>query len=361
MRNLIENAMNKEQAGIPGLFLAFLSGFYFLAVSVRAFLYRSGLLKTMRLPVRVISVGNLTTGGTGKTPMVISLARMIMGGGKRVAVISRGYGRKDQSALLVVSDGNDIKAGPEEAGDEPLLIARSVPKAVVICCADRFRAGMHAIEKFGCEVLILDDGYQRLDIHRDLNILLADASAPFGNGWLLPRGTLREPVSAISRADTVVLTRTEAQEGKLPPELLGAMRNYIPSANLWLSRHEPMVFLDARGKYIPVEQLKGRNAWLFTGIASPGSFQLLAERLGAKITGRRDFRDHHAFSVDDLKAVDAAAMGAGAEVLLTTEKDWIKIRELGHATRLPLWVMQIELRVYDPAGKWLKLATGIYG
>lgn len=358
---MLEDILKKEPRKIAGLFLAFLSGFYFLAVTVRGLLYRTGIFKVRRLSARVISVGNLTVGGTGKTPMVISLARMIMAGGRRVAVLSRGYGRKDQSVMLVVSDGNTITTGPEEAGDEPLLIARSVPKAVVICCADRFRGGMHAIEKFGCEVLILDDGYQRLDIHRDLNILLADAAAPFGNGWLLPRGTLREPVSAVRRADTVVLTRTEAREGKLPPELLGAMRNYIPNANLWLSRHEPVAFQDARGKYIPVEQLKARNVWLLSGIAAPGSFQLLAERLGGKITGRRDFRDHHAFSVDDLKAVDAAAMDAGAEVLLTTEKDWIKIRQLGHATRLPLWVMQIELRIYDPAGEWLKLVTGIYG
>ncbi|MDH4101435.1 MAG: tetraacyldisaccharide 4'-kinase [Nitrospirota bacterium] len=353
--------MKSENAGIAGLFLAALSGFYYSAVSARAFLYRAGLLKTKRLPVRVISVGNLTTGGVGKTPMVISLARLLGMDGKKAGIISRGYGRKDESALLVVSDGNKVLAGAEEAGDEPLVIATNVPLAAVVVCADRYKAGLHAVEKLGCKVLILDDGYQRLDLHRDLNILLADASAPFGNGWLLPRGHLREPISAISRADTVVLTRTEATEGKIPPVMLGAISAYAPHATLWLSTHEPVDFVDGRGKHIPLGQLKNRGVYLFSGIASPGSFRLLAEGLGAKITGQRTFGDHHAYTGDELKVLDREAMDSGAELLLTTEKDWVKIESMASEVRLPLWVMKIELRVKDLTGHWLKLVSGHHG
>lgn len=353
--------MQKENAGIVGFFLTIFSGFYYLAVSARALLYRNGLLKTKHLPVRVISVGNLTTGGVGKTPMVISLARSLGMEGKKVGVISRGYGRKDPYTLLVVTDGNTLMAGPDEAGDEPVLIAVSVPRAAVIVCADRYRAGLHAVEKLGCDVLILDDGFQRLDIHRDLNILLADASAPFGNGRLLPRGHLREPVSAISRADTVVLTRTEATEGKIPPAVLGAISAYAPHANLWLSSHEPVAFVDGRGRHVPLEQMRGRFVYLFSGIASPGSFRLLVEGLAGKISGHKAFKDHHVYSPDDLKELDRVAMDSGAEVLVTTEKDWVKISDMASVVRLPLWVMRIELRVKDLTGHWLKMVSGHNG
>ncbi|MGA7827882.1 MAG: tetraacyldisaccharide 4'-kinase, partial [Geobacteraceae bacterium] len=182
---------------------------YGVIVRMRAFLYVRGILSSFRLDVPVISVGNLSVGGTGKTPMSILVARLLIARGKRVVVLSRGYGGAGGAAVRLVSDGFRILLPASEAGDEPVLLAHSVPGLIVLTGSDRYRAGLEALKRFNPDIVLLDDGYQHLRLQRDLNILLLNAAKPFGNGWTLPAGLLREPCSALRRADLIVYTRAD--------------------------------------------------------------------------------------------------------------------------------------------------------
>jgi len=184
-----------------------LASLYGLAMKARSSLYAHGLLTQHYLPCRVISVGNLTVGGTGKTPVVIALASALRGRGRRVGIVSRGYKRRSAAAVLEVADGQAVRSDPGETGDEPLLIAQRCPGVPVAVGADRPLVGRHLIDRYHVDTLIADDGYQHLALWRDTNILILDAGAPFGNGYLLPRGGLREPLSAMARATAVLVTR----------------------------------------------------------------------------------------------------------------------------------------------------------
>src|SRR4030066_495268 len=198
-----------------------LSHIYRITGFIRMKLYETGLLRTKRLPCPVICVGNITTGGTGKTPAVIAIARLLQGGqvsnlspqrSQRIAILTRGYKRKSKEPILAVNDGNEILCTPQDAGDEPYLIASALKGIPVIVGKDRYCSGQYAIERFGSNLFILDDGYQHIRLHRDLNILLIDATNPMGNGHLLPRGILREPLSAVARANGIIISR--ANEGE---------------------------------------------------------------------------------------------------------------------------------------------------
>ncbi len=181
---------------------------YGVVLRLRAYFYARRILAAHRLAAPVVSVGNLSVGGTGKTPMAMYLARLFIERGKRVALLSRGYGGAGGDAVRVVSDGSRLLLSPAEAGDEPVLLARSVPGLIVVTGSDRYRAGLEAFERFQPDIFLLDDGYQHLRLKRDINILLLDAVRPFGNGWTLPAGLLREPLSAVRRADFIVWTRS---------------------------------------------------------------------------------------------------------------------------------------------------------
>src|SRR5688572_23023253 len=198
---------------MKSLILPPLSALYSAVTRTRVSLYRRGTFRTTKLDRPVISVGNITTGGTGKTPLVERIARTIKKPGKKVCILTRGYGREEPRRQVVVSDGQTILATPAEAGDEPYLLAtKLLGSAAVICNADRISAGRYAIESFGTDCFILDDGFQHLRLARDLNIVTIDATNPWGGGQLLPYGRLREPLSGLRRADCVVLTRCDQAE-----------------------------------------------------------------------------------------------------------------------------------------------------
>jgi tetraacyldisaccharide 4'-kinase len=303
---------------------------YGLVVRARAALYEKEWLSRRRLSCRVISVGNLTVGGTGKTPVVIWLVESLLARGLRVGVLSRGYKRESRNEFLLVSDGTAVLAGPAEAGDEPYLIARHCVKAVVAVGANRYRLGRWVQERFPQEIdcFVLDDGFQHLALHRDVDLLLVDASDIEGLKALLPAGRLREPLSAAARATALLLTRAD-QTGDL-----GALLALLETAT---GRHDEPILVRFRSEAFvdlwssvthELGWAKGRKALIFSGIGNSSSFRRTVAEAGVAVLDEVAFRDHHAYQAGDLAMVRERAKRCGAESILTTEKDAGKVARL---------------------------------
>ena len=326
--------------------LAFCSAIYGIGVRLRLGMYATGILKGKRLPGFVLSIGNLTAGGTGKTPAVVMLARWAVSQGLRVAVLSRGYGSQAHEDVFEASDGHGVSADVHRAGDEPSLIAKTVPGSPVIISRSRHRAGMYAYEKFGSDVFILDDGFQHLQLERNLNLVLMDATDPFGNGHLLPWGPLREPLNQLRRADAFILTRFNRgnnEGGRVPvikrtvgedplhdvppaEKTLAFLKARFPSKPVFCADHSPdEVVFPATGEAHDAGFLKSRRIVAFAGIAHPDYFKEQLAELGADVIEFRGFRDHCAFAVKDLEDMIHSKESGGADYLLTTEKDWMRI------------------------------------
>jgi tetraacyldisaccharide 4'-kinase len=296
-------------------------------IAVRLRLNLLNYQKTEALPGFTVSIGNLTAGGTGKTPATKMIAEWAVKEGYKAAILSRGYGGANKKKVFIVSDGVNTLADPATAGDEAYLLANSLRGIPVVVSKNRHLAGLEAHNRFGASFFILDDGYQHLGLKRDFNLLLLDAASPFGNGWLLPRGPLREPVAEIKRADAVILTRAGALENErdktngLKKELLGKpfyRADHVP---------EKIVFSLGGETFAPAF-LKGRRVAAFAGIARPDFFRHTLMRLGAEISSFKAFPDHHSFTEDEIRNLIAEKNYAGAELLITTEKDWVKAAAL---------------------------------
>ncbi len=310
--------------------------------------YLRGWAAVRRLPCRVLSVGNLTLGGTGKTPMVEAIATLLCQRGYRVGVLSRGYGRRGREAMTVVSDGTRCLVLPEVAGDEPVLLAEHLPGVPVVVGRDRYAAGMLAVERFGVEVLVLDDGFQHLQLGRDLDILLLDSARPFGTGRLFPRGDLRERPSALGRADVIVFTRWE-RGMPMPPSAL-PLAHPLPVS--FRSCHEPSGLRALPdGRVLPLAALNGRRVLAFCGIGGPESFRRTLQRLGVVVVAFVAFPDHHPYTCLELADLIRMAEEHRAEVLVTTEKDSIRLRRL-QPWRWQVWELQIRCKVVDHAPAW---------
>lgn len=300
--------------------LFLLSLVYRAGVGLRNFLYDTGVLRAHRMPCTVISVGNIMVGGTGKTPMVIMLADMLKGRGFRPAILSRGYGgeRREAGRACVVSDGREVLMGPEEAGDEPVLIAQRAPDVPVIVARDRSRAGLLAVERFDADVLILDDGFQHRRLARDIDIVLLDERRPFGNGFMLPRGGLREPRTALRRADAVIMTSTGAADDLLPAGL--------PPVPVFRGRRRPVDLVRGREKDpCPLAWLAGKRVCAFSGIARPDSFRRILEPLCGEVASFLPFPDHHVYTAEDVACIRKACRDGDAQILVTTEKDGTRL------------------------------------
>jgi tetraacyldisaccharide 4'-kinase len=320
---------------------------YGLIMELRASGYKKGLIRSYNSPVPVISIGNIVAGGTGKTPMAIYVARILMDKGVRVALLSRGYKRKNhKSKSLVVSDGLSIWCPPEEAGDEPFLLAsrllgtKEKPGAMVIVGQDRATAAKKAV-KLGAQAVILDDGFQHLRLKRDLDIVLLDRQRPFDNGWLLPAGMLREPKSALRRAEAIVLTRCKNETAKFE------IRN--SKTELFKTRHKTGWPYDFRGGPTPnFEKLKKSKIILFSGIARPESFEQNVRQAGLSYLSHLKYPDHHHYSRSQLKQI--AKKAEECDLLLTTEKDAFRLPsdiDLGK----PLFVLPVEIEFLDDGQK----------
>jgi len=305
--------------------LAVMSFLYGLGVRLRLAAMRKRRKK--ELPGFTISIGNLTTGGTGKTPATMMIAGWAQAEGYNVAVLSRGYRSTYNKRVFVVSDGHDIKVGPDQAGDEPFLMARRLNGVPVLVSKDRYLAGLIANERFGTDFFILDDGFQHLILKRDLDIVLMDASSPFGNGHLLPWGPLREPVKQLQRADAIVLSRYGSGHSNYNAEK--DLKERLERKVLFRADHcpEKVVFPFKESSYGP-DYIKRKRIAAFAGIARPEVFRETLIGLGADLVSFTGFKDHHVFSVDDIRRLIAEKEKRGAEYLMSTEKDWVRLEGL---------------------------------
>jgi tetraacyldisaccharide 4'-kinase len=272
-------------------------------------------------------VGNITTGGTGKTPAVEMLANWAAREGFTVAVLSRGYSGKYKKEVLEVSDRKKILSNPLEAGDEPFLLASNLPGIPVVISKKRYKAGLLANKKYGSNFYILDDGFQHLELERDMDLVLVDSQNPFGNGYLLPRGPLREPVSSLKRADAVVFTRAESVKPVMDTEWF--FKEAFTTEKAYYGGHFPAE-VNFPGKKVVLEPsfLEGRRIIAFAGIARPGEFMKTLKDLGADVLYFKSFRDHHQYTKTEIDSLIRKKEEKDAEHIFTTEKDWVRISSL---------------------------------
>ena len=315
-----------------------LSQFYALLQRLRAGLYRAGVLKTVRLRRPVISVGNVTVGGTGKTPVTAYIARLLIAQGARVVVLSRGYGGSCEGQTIVVSDGSTLFLSAGEGGDEPFLLASTIPGLMVVIGPDRYTAGLLALEHLKPDVFLLDDGFQHLRLHRDLNILLLDYARPFGNGWALPAGLLREPKRAARRADLVIQTRTPEGSGvaAVPDRPLCSARHLLSDV-IPLAGGEPLSFT----------ALHGKKLLAFAGIAEPEGFFEGLRQHGLTLAAVIAFPDHVSYGEGTIATIKEAFSSSGADVLITTEKDGVKLKNLPQELSAKTMLARLEVTLDD--------------
>jgi tetraacyldisaccharide 4'-kinase len=332
----------RKKSFFIGIFLQLISVFYALAVRLRHMLYRLRVARQQNLPLKVISVGNITLGGTGKTPAVIQIAGLLLRNQKRPVVISRGYGRKDESGIVVASDGGKVLVDTETGGDEPVLIGSVLPNVPVVVGSDRYRAAIFAQKRFDIDTVVLDDGFQHLRLKRDLDIVLIDAACPFGNGKLFPAGTLREPLTALKRAQVVLIT------GENRAADLGNLKGVIgrnTKARIFTSRQDPADVIDIMtGDIRPLSTLRGTTVLAFSGIARPESFATLLRALGADIRAMVAYPDHYAYNGSDLAALFQKAADENISMMITTEKDAVRLKQLNPDG---IWALRIQLKVVE--------------
>lgn len=348
----IESVMTGEKTAGPLLqFLLLISStLYGIAVRLRGFLYDYGVFKSKTLPCGVISIGNLTVGGTGKTPMTIYLAEMLKEAGFKPAVISRGYKGKAEKKGGVVSDRHHIFLEPDIAGDEPFMVAKKLKGIPVLVGADRFQVGMKAMEKFSPDVIIFDDAFQHRRLERDLDIVLVDDQSFFGNQYLLPRGILREPVSGISRGDLFILTRCDKHSDRS----FDRLTEIAHGKPIFKSFHEPYVCgiyngtgQDTAGSYSDTtshnfDSLKTSKVFVFSGIAKNEEFRKTVEELVEEVVGAVGFNDHHKYTETDFCLIVGKAQKCSAAFVVTTEKDYVKIVD---KMQIPIDIVVVGIRI----------------
>jgi len=336
-----------DSRGLLPALLGALSRGYGAAMALRAAAYRRGRRQQHGLPCKVVSIGNLTVGGTGKTPLTIDVARRLAAMGLKVAVLSRGYRGRAERAGAVVSDGKNLLLGPADAGDEPWMMARHLDGIPVLVGKDRYRSGLIACQRFGTQVAVLDDGFQHIGLKRDLDLVLLTGPDPFGNGHLLPRGPLREPVAAMQRAGALILTGPP-QAPLVPPPgkpLFRAWRRTVLRTIVPPGRQAPERAVNTEAP--DLKTIKNSLAFGFSGLADNDQFRLALEALAFNKVGFIGFGDHHPYSRRELDQVTAAALAAGAGLLATTEKDFGR---LVLPLALPLAVFGLDMDFGEDAG-----------
>ena len=329
-----------------------LSFLYGQAVQARAGLYKSGALRQHRLAAPVLSVGNITFGGTGKTPFVEFLARRLRFEGFRPAILSRGYGRRSRG-VVVVSRGEGPVVSVETGGDEPVALAARLPGVVVVVAERRVAAG-RAAALLHANLFILDDGYQHLALARDANLLLLDSRDPFGGGKLPPFGRLREPLSAMARADAIIFTR--AERGEPSEEVLQTVARLHPGTPVFQARIRPDGLRDEEGSPVDLRDVARRRCVAVSGVAQPARFSAALRDLDLSPEEAFIFADHHRYSDRDLKQIRKAADRTGASLLVTTDKDAVK---LAGRISLPIVTARLEVEILDPGFfPWLLARLG---
>ncbi len=305
--------------------------------------------KPGRLPARVISIGNLTLGGTGKTPAVIAVAKHARSLGLDPVVLTRGYKGKIKGPSFV-SKGHETLLSPEDAGDEACLMAEELSGVPIVIGRKRFLAGKFALENLDPKIdeseyhtlFILDDGFQHWALHRDIDVLLIDATTPFGNGRLFPEGRLREPLTAMQRASIIVITKSDMVDRVSIESTIQKIKKYNPEASIFTADHQPTGLINLSGRTEALDTLKGRKAYLLSGIANPSYFQAILTSKGAEVNSFKKIRDHYAYKQSD---IDKIVKSAGEMDIITTEKDMVKLRGLENTENIK--ALKIEFAVED--------------
>ena len=349
-------------AKLMSAFLLGLSKLYETGVQVRLFLWRNRIFRDHTLGCQVVSIGNLTVGGTGKTPVVETFARALQQAGRRVAILSRGYKstprplwqrflakvtfQEDKIPPKVVSDGRSLLLDSEQAGDEPYMLASNLKDVVVLVDKNRVKSGRYAIRRFGCDTLLLDDGFQYLPLKSRLDICLIDRNAPFGNHFLLPRGTLREPISNLKRAHYIFITKSSDHGSR---KLHKAIRQFNTTAEIIECAHHPLYLQDVfTGERHDVELLRGIDVAAISGIAVPESFEDGLRALGANVIYAKRYADHHRFSQQEIINMINRSLKRGAAAILTTEKDAVRFPKIDRRD-IPIHYLRVEIRIVDGA------------
>ncbi len=310
--------------------LTVLSWFYRLIVGVRNFLYNVSILKSTKVSATVISIGNITTGGTGKTPLVAWLCNYFIGKNIKTAVLTRGYKKKGDVA------------------DEPAMLTKAVPSVIVMVNPDRVAGAEKAINEHKAKLLVMDDGFQHRRLARDVNIVAIDAMVPFGNEKLLPAGLLREPIKSLKRADAVVITRANQNSPEIIEEIKRRVTAIKPDMVFAAAVHKPMYAKLIKDRQIPLEQMKGKKIYAFCGIGNPDAFFQTLTDMALNIVGKKVYNDHHLYINDDIEAIYEDARYNKAEFVITTHKDWIKTALLSmDRFQIPFAAMMVELDFVD--------------
>ena len=321
-------------------------------VQLRMAFYDLGILRRFPLGCQVISVGNITAGGTGKTPVVEIFARELTAAGRKVAILSRGYRKKELpwwrrigqplSPPRIVSDGRDILLDSEMSGDEPYMLACNLPGVVVLVDKDRVKSGRYAVKHFHCDTLILDDGFQYQKLQHQCDVVLVDRTNPFSNGNMLPRGVLREPMENLKRADFLFITKCD---GSSTEALRSRIRKYNSTAEITECCHKPRLLRDAFTRAEkPLSDLRGMRVVALSGIASPGGFESSLRSLGATVLACERFVDHHRYSRSEIIDVLHHAEELGADAIITTEKDAVRLPRIERPA-VPIYFQRIDIEI----------------
>ena len=355
VRLIQEKGADQDQPAAVNVFLALLKGIslvFSAVVSLRYFLYGIGLLRRYPLGIQVISIGNVTAGGTGKTPVTEIFARTLAAEGRKVAILSRGYRRKEAPLWqrlftqvveppLVVSDGKHVLLDSEKGGDEPYMLASNLPGVAVVVDRNRVKAGRYAIKRLGCDTIILDDGFQYQKLKHSIEVVLVDSTNPFGNGHMLPRGILREPARHLKRADIIFLTKCRGDVTAVREEI----RKYNTTAEIVECNHTPKVLKDvwSREEY-PLSWLNGKTTCTLSGIASPKGFENSLRHLGAKVVWCERYADHHRYDSSEILYALNRTADMGADALVTTEKDAVRFPRF-ETTPVPCYYLRVDIEI----------------
>lgn len=344
--------------------LAGCAGLYDIGLTAYLFAERAGLRHRTRLPVPTVSIGNLTVGGTGKTPMTQLLCRLLAGRGKRAAVLSRGHGGAGQSVRVVSDDQGTVLMAASEAGDEPLLLARTLPNVPIVVGKDRRASGREALRRFGLHALVLDDGFQYWQLARDLDMVLLDAARPFGNGWPLPRGLLREPKRHLRRAQMVVVTRAQDLDDLGRETLRREIVRLAPRIEVYWARHAAQGFVPAADlghPLLPLDCLRGQTVVALSGVAQPGSFaRALTTEAHVRIARHFAYPDHAPYGPEAVAAAIGAVAASGATALVMTEKDAVKW-PARPALPVPVYALRTAMQVEDHAQWAASVLRHVFG
>jgi len=376
-RYAVDVILERREGGRANALKFVLGGFskiYERAVQTRLGLYRRRIFRPQELGCPVVSVGNLTVGGTGKTPVAEMLARELQQRGRRVAILSRGYksvprpfAQRLKNKLFkhldlfpprIVSDGKGVLLDSRHAGDEPHMLAKNLPGVCVLVDKDRVKSGLHALRHFGSDVLLLDDGLQYQRLRHRIDVVLVDRQAPFGNEHLLPRGTLREPPANLRRASYIVVTKSGPQPDN---NLLTRLRKLNPTAAIIECNHAPRYWQNIQtGERFPLEHLRGRHVGAMSGIARPESFEEGVRQLGAIVEITKGFADHHRFTKKEILRFLEWCDRRSLDALVTTEKDAVRFPDIDRPP-VPMLFLRVEIEILRGGEHWEDLLRRLAG